>query len=284
MEFGVYIAPTPDARVFASLAAEVEDRGFDSVFLPEHTHVPVDIQTDQPGGGMFAHDTFDGGDPFIHLAAAAMRTERVLLGTGAALLPQHDPITLAKIASTLDVMSQGRVLLGLGAGWSRKELERHGVRGEDRWPVFREKLLAMKAIWNNDVAEFHGEHVDFDAVAQWPKPVQPGGVPVNVCANGPTALAIAAEAADGWQPHLIPGRPPLPFREKIAELREATEKHGRAELPITFFVFNNDPDPAQVAEFEEAGVSRCVYRIAPREPDEIKARLDAAQRVATSFG
>lgn len=277
------MAPTPDSRIFASLAEEIENRGFDSVFLPEHTHIPVDIQADQPGDGMFAHDTFDGGDPLIHLTAAALRTSHIILGTGAMLLPQHDVITMAKAAATLDILSNGRLLLGLGAGWSDKELERHGARYDDRWKIFQEKLLALKAIWSNDVAEFHGDYVDFDGIAQLPKPFQSLGIPINVCANGPTAISIAATTADGWQPHLIPGRPPFQFRKKISEFRTATQAIGRPDLPVTFFVFNHEPDHQQVADFEEAGVTRCVYRISPREPNQIPEVLDQVGKLLQSF-
>jgi probable F420-dependent oxidoreductase len=283
MDFGIYIAPTPDSRVFAALAVRVEDRGFGAVYLPEHTHVPIDLQEDQPGRELFAHATFDGGDPFIHLAAAAVQTERILLGTSAALLPQHDVITMAKVVSTLDVLSGGRVVLGLGAGWNRAEMERHGVPSAQRWAVFREKLEALQRIWADDVSEYHGAHVDFDPIAQLPKPVQRPGVPVYVCANGPTAIRIAAEVGDGWQPHLIPGREDPPFPERIADLRRLAAGAGKPDPAITVCIFNNRPDAAQVAHLESLGVGRCVYRVSPREPEEIDPLLDAVAAVAGSF-
>jgi probable F420-dependent oxidoreductase len=283
MKFGIYVAPTDDPHLFASMAATIEDHGFDSVFLPEHTHVPVDVQEDRPGGSLLPHDVFKGGDPFIHLAAAAATTERILLGTGAVLLSQRDPLVLAKVVASLDRLSNGRVVLGFGAGWSRRELENHGIDPKKRWSVYEEKMLALRDLWTKDISEFHGDHVDFGTLNLSPKPVQIPHPPMWVSANGPTAANLAGTVADGWQPILLPDAAPYPLEERIAEIRGLAADTQRPRPSVTLFVFTHTPEPAHIETLESAGVDRCVYRVVGGPASDVAPILSEYSTVAASF-
>jgi probable F420-dependent oxidoreductase len=283
VKFGIYVAPLEDSRAFGAMAAAVEELGFDSVFLPEHTHVPATSPADVPGGGALPHDTFRGGDPFIHLAAAALMTERVLLGTGATLLVERDPIIFAKQAATLDRLSGGRLVLGVGAGWNHVELRNHGIEPAERWDVFEEKLRAVVTIWTDEVAEFAGAHVHFTPLTQHPKPVQQPHPPLWISANGPRAVRVAAQIANGWQPILLPEAKPIPLAGRIRDLGEQARTAGRPKPEVTLFPFTGPPDAAAIADFERVGVDRVVYRfVAPYE--QSRDALDAYAAIARAFG
>ena len=281
MKFGIYISPTDDSLLFGELAAAVEEAGFDSVFLPEHTHVP--IATDQPRpAGKLAHDTFRGADPFIHLTVAATKTERILLGTGAALLTERDPIILAKVAASVDQLSKGRLILGLGAGWNHAELRNHGIEPSERWAVWREKLDAMRMIWTEDVAEFSGEHVSFGKIEQYPKPHQTPHPPVLMSANGPLSVKKAVEAGmNGWQPVLLPGIKPFDVGERIKSLREM--ENGRPPMEVTVLDFTEEIGPERVAARQQEGVDRLVFRIVAAPVAEFSVGLAERAQLAGSF-
>ena len=176
--FGVNMFPTDYSIQPVELAKAVEARGFDSLFFPEHTHIPASRATPFPGGGDLPKHYWHAHDPFVALGAAAAVTEHIRLGTGICLVIERDPITLAKEIASLDMISNGRAIIGIGAGWNREEMENHGANYQHRWAIVREKVLAMREIWNNDTAEFHGEHVDFAPIWSYPKPVQAGGPPI----------------------------------------------------------------------------------------------------------
>jgi len=197
MNFGVTIFPTRYSIGPAELARAVEERGFESLFVPEHTHIPTSRRSPWPGGPDLPDEYRETLDPFLALTAAAGVTERLLLGTGICLVVERDPITTAKEVATLDLLSGGRFLFGIGGGWNREEMEHHGTDPARRFAVMRERVLAMKEIWTHDVAEFHGEHVDLDPLWQWPKPVQQPHPPVLVAGNGPGTLARVLEYGDG---------------------------------------------------------------------------------------
>ena len=163
-EFGALMFPTDYAIRPAALAKAIEERGMDSLFFPEHTHIPVSRKTPFPGGGELPKEYSNTYDPFVALASCAAVTERIKLGTGICLVVERDTITLAKEISTLDRISNGRFILGIGAGWNAEEMENHGIEFKNRWKVVREKTLAMKELWTKDEAEFHGDFVDFDPV------------------------------------------------------------------------------------------------------------------------
>src|SRR5205814_9965333 len=200
MDFGVMMFPTDDAVALDELARMAEDRGFESLFFPEHTHIPASRETDYPGGGelpaMYSHTH----DPFVALAIAAAATERLLIGTGICLVIERDPITTAKEVASLDQLSGGRFLFGVGAGWNREEMENHGTDPGRRFGIMRERIEAMKAIWTEDEAEYHGRYVDFDPIRSWPKPAQEPHPPVLVGGAGEKVLDRVLRSGDGWLP------------------------------------------------------------------------------------
>jgi probable F420-dependent oxidoreductase len=188
MRFGVAVFLTDYTPDPATMARLVEDRGFESLFLPEHTHIPVSRETPYPAGGELPDYYSRTHDPFVALAAAAIATERLLLATGICLIIERDPIITAKEAASIDVISDGRFLFGVGAGWNLEEMENHGTDPKRRFSIMREKVEAVKAIWTEDQASFRGDHVDFDPIWCWPKPVQRPHPPVLVGGNGPKVL------------------------------------------------------------------------------------------------
>src|SRR5919198_2739981 len=172
MDFGVMMFPTDYAVAPGELARMAEDRGFESLFFPEHTHIPASRRTPYPGGGDLPREYSHTHDPFVALTAAAAATERLLVGTGICLVIERDPITTAKEVASLDLVSGGRFLFGVGGGWNLEEMANHGTDPKRRWALLRERVLAMKRIWAEDEAEYHGELVNFDKLWSWPKPVQ----------------------------------------------------------------------------------------------------------------
>src|SRR5262245_50788232 len=175
--------PTDYAIAPHVLAAEAEARGFESIFFPEHTHIPSSRKTPWPGGAELPREYWHSHDPFVALTAAAAVTRTIKLATGICLITERDPIVMAKQVASLDTLSNGRVILGIGAGWNVEEMGNHGVAFTNRWKVTRERVLAMREIWSEDAAEFHGEYVDFDAIWSYPKPRQAGGPPVLLGAS-----------------------------------------------------------------------------------------------------
>src|SRR5215469_652216 len=181
--YNVEYGARPDA-----LARACEERGFESFWVGEHTHIPATRQTSYPGGDPLPRPYYHMADPFVSLMAAAAETTTIKLGTGVCLVVEHDPIVLAKTVATLDWLSGGRVLFGIGGGWNREEMRNHGTNPSTRWALMRERILAMKEIWTRDAAEFHGRFVDFDPIWSWPKPVQRPHPPVLVGSDGAGAL------------------------------------------------------------------------------------------------
>jgi probable F420-dependent oxidoreductase len=257
MDFGITIFPTRYSIGMAELARAVEERGFESLFVPEHTHIPVSRRSPWPGGPDLPDEYRETLDPFLALTVAAMVTERLLLGTGICLVVERDPITTAKEVATLDLLSGGRFLFGVGGGWNREEMENHGTDPVRRFAVMRERVLAMKEIWTRDEAEFHGDHVDFDAIWQWPKPVRRPHPPVLVAGNGPGTLERVIEYGDGWIP--IPGRGAVALGEGTARLREAAAERGRGPIPVT--VFGARPEAGVLDHYAAAGVDRVLFRL-----------------------
>ena len=184
MQFGVLMFPTDFSIGVVDLARALEDRGYESLWFPEHTHIPADRQTPWPGGPNLPREYSHPLDPFVALGAAAASTARLKLGTGVCLVIERDPITLAKDVTSVDYVSGGRFLFGIGGGWNLEEMANHGTDPSKRWTILRERVLAMKQLWTEDVASYHGEHVNFDRVWQWPKPVQRPHPPIIVGGNG----------------------------------------------------------------------------------------------------
>ena len=191
VRFGVTTFPTDYGLSVVDLARAVEERGLDSIFFNEHTHIPVGRHTAFPGGGELPKEYSHTHDPFVALAAAAAVTKRVMLGTGICLVIERDPIVLAKEVASLDRISDGRVILGVGAGWNVEEMENHGTSYRQRWKILRERVLAMREIWTRDVAQFHGEFVDFEPLWSWPKPIQKPGPKILLDREANDALSAS---------------------------------------------------------------------------------------------
>ncbi|MEM7003088.1 MAG: LLM class F420-dependent oxidoreductase [Pseudomonadota bacterium] len=268
IKFGVTMFPTDKAIQPVELACAIEERGLDSLFFPEHTHIPASRATPFPGGGDLPEMYWRTHDPFVALGAAAAVTSRIQLGTGICLVIERDPITLAKEVASLDMISNGRVVLGIGAGWNREEMENHGANYPKRWAVVREKVLAMKAIWSEDEAEFHGEHVNFDPIWSWPKPVQAGGPPIWIGANSAWVFDRIAEYADGWMP--IGGL----GSGNMERLQEAMSARGRNVNDLDMALFGA---PLQIEKLRgriEQGFDHMVFTIPPDGADNTLRRLD----------
>jgi probable F420-dependent oxidoreductase len=279
MKFGVSMFPTDYGMAVTGYGRAVEERGFESLFVPEHTHIPTSRRSPWPGGPNLPEHYRHTLDPFVALTAVAAVTERIRLGTGICLVVQRDPITLAKEVATVDLLSGGRFLFGIGGGWNREEMQHHGTDPTRRFAVMRERVLAMRTIWSSDVAEYHGEFVDFDPIWQWPKPLQQPGPPVLVAGNGTGTIERVLEYGDGWLP--MPDRGPVTLSAGIAQLRRRAEETGRPPPSVT--VFGIAPDPAAIEEYEAAGVERCLFRISSGGDDEVLSELDERAKLVADF-
>ncbi len=276
-KFGVTMFPTDYAIQPVELAKAVEERGLDSLFFPEHTHIPVSRATPFPGGGDLPKMYWHTHDPFVALGAAAAVTSRIELGTGICLIIERDPITLAKEAASLDMISNGRFILGIGAGWNREEMENHGANYKQRWAQVREKVLAMKAIWTEDEPEFHGEHVNFDPIWSYPKPVQEGGPPIWIGANSPWVFDRIAEYADGWMP--IGGL----GSGNMDKLSTALDQKGRDVQDLDLALFGAPAKTDQLAARIEQGFDHLIFNLPSAERDEILPLLDRYAAIATEI-
>jgi probable F420-dependent oxidoreductase len=271
VRFGVTIITTDLVWRIDELAPEIEARGFTSFYVPEHTHIPTSrVTPPATGEDELAEHYKRMLDPFIALAAASSVTTTLRLGTGIALVAQREPIVTAKEIATLDFLSDGRIELGIGAGWNVDEMEHHGIDPARRRDVLREHVLAMRALWSHDEAEFHGEFVDFSPSWQWPKPVQPGGPPVLMGgAPGPKLFAAIAEYCDGWLPFGGAG-----VREALPALRDACERVGRDPTTLRVIPFGTFYDAGKVDYYETLGIEEIVLRIPAGTRDPVLAELD----------
>ncbi|MEB2346549.1 MAG: TIGR03619 family F420-dependent LLM class oxidoreductase [Deltaproteobacteria bacterium] len=264
MELGVTIFATDRSIAPAELAREAEARGFASLFVPEHTHIPVSRETPPPTGERELADEYRRTlDPWVGLATAAAVTSRIRLGSGIALVAQRDPIALAKTIATLDHLSGGRVVVGVGFGWNREEMRDHGVAFERRREHVREVMLAMQALWSEDVAGFAGEHLRFAPSWQWPKPVQQPRPRILLGGGaGPKLFAHLAEWADGWMPIGGAG-----LREALPALRRALTARGRDPSALHVVPMGVLPERAKLDYYASLGVTEAVLRLpsAPRE-------------------
>jgi probable F420-dependent oxidoreductase len=275
MELGVTIFATDRTLAPAELAREAEARGFSSLLVPEHTHIPVSRRTPPPTGDAELADEYRRTlDPWVALAAAAAVTARIRLGTGVALVAQHDPIALAKTVATLDHVSGGRVVLGVGFGWNREEMGDHGVDYVNRRERVRETVLAMQALWSREVAEFEGRFVRFEASWQWPKPIQqPRPRTLIGGAAGPKLFAHVAEWADGWMPIGGAG-----IKQALPELQRAFEARGRDPASLHVVPMGVLPDPAKLDYYASIGVTEAILRLPSAPRDEVLPVLDAYAR------
>jgi probable F420-dependent oxidoreductase len=272
MKIGVTIHATDLAMSPVELAVEAEARGFHSLYIPEHTHIPTSRRTPPPTGDAELADEYRRSpDPYITLAAAASLTTRIRLGTGIGLPAQHDPITFAKQIATLDRVSNGRFVFGIGYGWNREEMENHGVDVRRRRALVRERMLAMQALWANEVASFEGEFVHMSPSWQWPKPLQQPRPRVLIGGGaGPILFAHVAEYADGWMPIGGAG-----LAADLAGLRAAVAAAGRDPDALHVVPMGVLPTAEKLDHYASIGVTEAVLRLPSAPRDAVLPRLDA---------
>jgi probable F420-dependent oxidoreductase len=272
MLFGVVMFATEYAIRPDELAKALEERGFESLWVPEHTHIPASRRSPWPGGPDLPREYWHSYDPFIALTLAAGATTRLRLGTGICLVVERDPIITAKEVASLDRLSGGRFLFGIGGGWNAEEMENHGTDFKKRWRVLRERVLAMKEIWAHEEAEFHGEFVRFDKIWSHPKPLQRPHPPIIMGGDGPTTFDRVVEFADGWMPIARPGQNPV---EKLPALRRRLEEAGRDPDGVTVSVFGVKPDKAAIDTLKGAGVERAIFFTPSKGRDAVLPVLDS---------
>jgi len=281
VDFGVSYFPTDESVEPAWLARQCESRGFESVFVTEHSHVPVERETPHPAfPDELPREYTRIHDPFVALGTMAAVTERIRIGTAICLVVQRDPIQTAKQVASIDRLSGGRFLFGVGAGWLHEEMRNHGTDTSRRFALMRERVEAMKAIWTGDEASYHGEFVDFDPIWQWPKPLQKPHPPVLLGGNGPTVLDRVLAYADGWFPNRIGAEEHnIP---RISELQRLAAEAGRDPIPVTLQIPPRDPD--SLRRYEAAGVTRTVFMLRAEDaaaPESATRKLDEwAERIS----
>jgi probable F420-dependent oxidoreductase len=261
VDFGVSYFPTDEAIEPAELARMAEERGFESVFVTEHTHIPASRDTAYPAGGDLSREYFRIYDPFVSLATMASATERIRIGTAICLLVERDPITTAKEVASVDRLSGGRMLFGVGAGWNLEEMANHATDPKRRFAILRERVEACKEIWANEEATYHGEFVNFDRIVCRPAPLQKPHPPVLIGGNGPTVHKRVLAFGDDWFPNRIP--PDDAMIARVGELQRLGEEAGRGRIPVTLQI--PPRDPSVLEQYERAGVARTVHMLRPND-------------------
>jgi probable F420-dependent oxidoreductase len=277
MKFGLAIFPTEDGPAPGDLARVAEESGYESLFFPEHTHIPAGRQTPYPMGGELPPMYGRTYDPFLALTAAAMTTEQLLIGTGVCLVIERDPIITAKEVATLDHLSGGRFLFGVGAGWNEEEMRNHGTDPARRFGVMRERIEAMKEIWTSEEATYSGKYVSFERIWCWPKPLQRPHPPVLVGGAGPKVLDRVLRFGDEWMPNRLSGEE---LAARIAELNARAEQAGRGPVPVT--VAGLRPDPARIEGVERAGAHRVFFWLPP-DREEVGPAIEHCNAVIEEY-
>jgi probable F420-dependent oxidoreductase len=282
MKFGITMFPADYAIGPVELGRAAEERGFESLFFPEHTHIPANRRTPYPGRGDLPEMYWHTHDPFVALAAVAATTQQLKVGTGICLLVERDPIITAKEVASLDRLSDGRFLFGVGAGWNREEMANHGTDARTRMALLAERVHAMKAIWTEDEAAYHGKYVDFDPIWSWPKPVQQPHPPVLVGGMGKTVLDRVLDFGDEWFAQNVKPDRTEPFARRVAELQRRAAESGRKRIPVSLFSATADADA--VRKYAEAGVDRCIFSVPAAGADQVLPLLDKHADVVASLG
>ena len=271
MKIGVVMFATDYAIRPDDFAKACEDRGFESVWYPEHTHIPASRRSPWPGGSELPKDYWHTYDLFASLMAAAAVTKTIKVGSGICLVQEHDPIKLAKEVATVDQLSNGRLLLGIGGGWNAEEMGNHGTPFDRRWKILREKIEAMKVIWSEDEAEYHGEFVNFDPMWSYPKPLQKPHPPILLGAHTPGGLNRVANYCDGWIP-IAPRTPDL--KASISDLHARAEKFGRQASELSVSAFMAPAEEAVLHEYQGLGVERAIFAVPSQSRDKVLPILD----------
>jgi probable F420-dependent oxidoreductase len=280
MKFGAAIFFTEYSIGPAELGRALEERGFESLWAPEHSHIPVSRRTPYPGGGELPKEYRDVMDPFVTLSVAAAVTQRLKLATGICLVQQRDVIQTAKLVASIDRVSDGRFLFGIGGGWNQDEMENHGTVYATRFQRVRESIEAMKEIWTKSEAEYHGEIVKFDPIWAWPKPVQKPHPPVIVGGQFPQGARRAIRYGDGWLP--IVGAADL--EKLVPPYREMLKEAGRSEADAPISAWNARLDADAIRRFEALGVERIVTTLPPAGADKVLPILDRCAEMMRQTG
>jgi probable F420-dependent oxidoreductase len=270
VKFAVGYFPTDEGIDPVTLARMVEERPFESLFFTDHTHIPAARETPYPAGTELPREYSHIHDPFVALMAAGGATERIKLGTGVCLVVERDPIVTAKQAAGVDRLTGGRLLFGVGAGWNLEEMRNHGTDPARRFGVLRERVEAIKEIWTSDEASYHGEHVNFDRIWCWPKPLTDPHPPIIVGGHGKGVLDRVLAYGDEWMPNRIGDDAKISAR--IALLRQAGEDAGRGPIPTTLANSTTEPDVLEL--YEGAGVHRALFWVAQGDEADLERRLD----------
>jgi probable F420-dependent oxidoreductase len=281
MKYGIAIFPTDYSIHPSALGAALEQRGFESLWVAEHSHIPVSRKTPWPGGGELPKMYYDAMDPFVTLAMAAASTRRLRLGTGICLVVQRDPIQTAKEVASLDVLSGGRFLFGVGGGWNEDEMQNHGTQLAGRWKLLRERIEAMKQIWTKERAEYHGEHVSFDPIFAWPKPVQKPHPPIHVGGAHPGGMRRAIRYGDGWLPILGRGEDPATL---VPAFRKEAAAAGRDPDALEISIYGCPPQKELLTRLRDAGVTRAVFFVPSAKEDVVLPILDTQAELAGAVG
>ncbi len=290
-DFGVVTIPTHYTIQPVDFARWMEDNGFESLFFGEHSHIPTSRESQFPGGGALPQYYKEFFDPFVGLSAAAAVTTTLKVGTSVCLVPEHNPITLAKQVACADRVANGRFLFGIGAGWNAEEMADHGVAFKDRWKVTRESILAMREIWTKEIAEFHGQFVNFDPLWSWPKPLQAGGPPVLMGASSKWSPKRIVEYCDGWIP--VDGIDGLSaISSGLEAIRTEADRMGRSmdefDLSVITWVLTAYEQAApdaikRIHELLDLGFKRIVFLIEPGQPDDQWHILEQGAKLVREF-
>jgi probable F420-dependent oxidoreductase len=273
MQFGAAMFFTDYSMPPGDLGRAMEERGFESLWAPEHSHIPVSRQSSFPNGGELPKQYYDVMDPFVTLTAAAAATKTLKVGTGVCLVQQRDPIQTAKLVASIDQVSGGRFLFGVGSGWNAEEMEDHGTPFKSRHKIARERIEAMKVIWTESKAEYHGEFVNFDPMMTWPKPVQKPHPPVIVGGAFPYGARRAIRYGDGWVPHA--GRPEYEdVSTFLPQFHQMVKEAGRgiASLPVTMFRVVEELD--KLRHYRDIGIARVVITLPSAGAQDVAPILD----------
>ena len=271
MHIGVTMFATDYAIPIDELARETEARGFESLWVPEHTHIPTSRRSPWPGGAELPKEYSHTYDPFVSLMLAAAVTKTLKVGTGICLIIERDTITAAKEVASLDRLSGGRFLFGIGGGWNAEEMEHHGTEFKTRFKKMGEQVRAMREIWTKDVAEFHGEHVNFEPIWCWPKPAQQPHPPVLLGGESSYTLQRVVDYCEGWFPR---SRSPELVTKGMTELKERAAKAGRDMQTISVSVFGAPGDQKLIDTYRDIGAARVILRLPSEGRDKILPRLD----------
>ncbi|HVH06045.1 MAG TPA: LLM class F420-dependent oxidoreductase [Myxococcota bacterium] len=281
MHLGIAMFPTDYALRPDELARAAEERGFESLWFPEHTHIPTSRRSPWPGGPTLPREYWHTHDLFVAIATAAAVTTRLKVGSGICLLVERDPIITAKEVASLDTLSRGRVLFGIGGGWNAEEMEDHGTEFRTRWRLLRERVLAMKRIWTEDEPSFEGEYVRFPSLWSWPKPVQRPHPPVLLGGHGPRALARVVDYCDGWLPISVRAGD---LQAGIAELRRLATAKGRDPRSLSVSVYGAPMDADALASLRAAGADRAIFALPSEGGEKLLPLLDRGAALARQLG